>query len=73
MGSREEFDNIEGLDEAFLKEIDTLAARADLANIPTNFYTPRVQSANNEHNEAGWFVSPPHPRALALQDSVAEE
>ena len=53
MGSREEFDNIEGLDEAFLKEIDTLAARADLANIPTNFYTFRVQSANNEYNEAG--------------------
>ena len=51
--ARNEFENIEGLDEAFLKEIDTLAARADLANIPTNFYTPRVQNANGAPSDGG--------------------
>ena len=37
-----EFDDLEGIDQAFLAEIDELAEREELASIPTSFYTPRV-------------------------------
>ena len=49
-----EFEGLDGLDETFLKEIDELAARADLAAIPTDFYTPRVPSvADGEVSHTG--------------------
>ena len=40
--SENEFDDLKDMDEAFLREIDELANREDLAVIPTKFYTPRV-------------------------------
>ena len=40
--SENEFDDLKDMDEAFLREIDELANREDLAAIPTKFYTPRV-------------------------------
>ena len=44
------------LDEAFLREIDELAEKTDLAAIPTNFYTPRVPVIKpNEANEGAIF------------------
>ena len=48
-----EFDDPVEMDEAFLKEIDELAKREDLAVIPTSFRTPRVQEAEETASREG--------------------
>ena len=48
-----EFNDIEGMDEAFLREIDEIAKREDLAAIPTSFRTPRVPNEVATENSEG--------------------
>ena len=48
-----EFDDPEGMDEAFLREIDEIAKREDLAAIPTSFHTPRVPNEVATENVEG--------------------
>ena len=58
-----EFDELH-LDDSFLKEIDELAERANLAAIPTNFYTPRVFNEPIGDNEGANSV-PLHDSCLS--------
>ena len=46
------FDLSTEFDADFLREIDELASQADLAAIPINFYTPRVEDKRHEDSPA---------------------
>ena len=48
-----EFEDPEGMDEAFLKEIDEIAKREELAIIPTSFHTPRVREPEETASREG--------------------
>ena len=43
----DDFGDVVGLDSDFIKDIDVLTARTDLASIPTDFYTPGVPFIDN--------------------------